>query len=369
MAGSIKSVSVVFQAFTDKFEKKVDKAGNKMGGFAKKAVGFAAGFLVAKKVINEVSLAMQELGALDKTVEALDVSPDFLRGIDLAAASVGESFEKAQDLIKEFNIRMGEAKTGAGPAVNGLALIGKTLEDFEGMSTEDTFLAIADAISNIGDQQEKIFVAGEFFGGAGEDMLALLDQGEAGLTSFIEKARELGGPISKKDLEGISEANQAINEMGKAFDSIFQKIAIEFAPLVTMIVEGFTEVLKVVRKIGDAWDYVQDSLEDNLAYLIGGQEAVDIELGGKSKKGGTQLKKGGTQLPKALKDPVVTKGFAQAAAAQSSKAFDILNPAKPNSIAGKNAAANEQTQKNTAKISQVLASKSSSFKFVQVGFL
>jgi hypothetical protein len=347
MAGSIKSVSVVFQAFTDKFEKKVEKAGQSMGGFAKKAVSFTAGFLAAKKGIEDVSAAMTELGALGRTAKALDVSPDFLRGLDLAAAAAGESFEKAQDIVKEFNIRMGEAKTGAGPAVNGIALLGKTMQDFEGLSPEDAFLKVADAISNIADQQEKIFVAGEFFGGAGEDMLALLDQGEAGLEQFIEKARELGGPVSQDDLDGIADANKAIVEMGKAFDSIFQKIAIEFAPLLEMMVNGLTEVLKAVRKIGDAWDYVQDNMEDGMAYLLGGQDAVDIKLGGDEKKEGFKLHR---ELPKALASPKLSRGFAEAASDRSSRAFDILNPAKPNSIISQNAASNETTAKKTTSI-------------------
>jgi len=377
MAGEVKSVSVVFQAFTDKFEKKVDGAGKKMGGFVKKAAAFAVGFLGARAAIRGVTDAMRDLESLGRISKTLDVSPDFMRGIGLAAEDVGESFEKAEDLIKEFNIRLGEAGTGAGPAVNGLELIGVTLKDLEKLKPEEKFLKIADAISKISDKQKQIFIAGEFFGGAGEDMLALLNQGEAGLERFIQKARELGGPISQAELDQIHEANQAMKEVGAAIDGIAQTVAISLAPALTdaaEILKGMVasagdfmrlwsqdNLSNTIVNIGADFEMAQAKLEnllfawseEDLAMKIKEIEdrrdaAFNVTLG-EDRTGGTGSGdgdgKGGGIVGAAIG---ATKSFVDASAFQSSKAFDILNPDRPNSTAGQNKAANEMTAKNTA---------------------
>jgi len=426
MAGSIKSVSVVFQAFTDKFEKKVNKAGKttsnfaekaddagdsmgnfaedtnnadqSMGNFLKRAAKFAAGFLAIKTVMGGITGAVDKLNQVGKISKTLDVSPDFLRGLDLAASEVGESFDKAQDIVKEFNIRMGEAKTGAGPAVNGLELIGKTIEDFDGMSPEQSFLKVADAISKISDKQRQIFVAGEFFGGAGEDMLALINKGEAGLTQMIEKARALGGPISKEDLKRAEAANAAIKKLGMAWDGIFQQIVIKIAPAVDNLVTGMEGILSLSDDIGAAWNnaarFAQEwadaiygveaedfkeqeagtflkearkmSMKQMLEGLVGTRKTVAVDVTKDaiaaavkaSKAISKNLKTGAHKIDaKEEKGPefIDTPTFIEAASAQSSRAFDLLNPDKPSSIAGKNAAANEQTAKNTAAMKQKLA--------------
>jgi hypothetical protein len=438
MAGSIKSVSVVFQAFTDKFEKKVkkagkttegfadkaDDAGQSMGGFAKdtnkadqsmgsflkRAAKFAAGFVAIKSVMNGVTDAIDRLNQIGKISKTLDVSPDFLRGIDLAAADAGESFEKAQDIIKEFNIRMGEAKTGAGPAVNGLAQISKTLNDFEGLSPEESFLKVAEAISNIADEQQKIFVAGEFFGGAGEDMLALLNQGEEGLRKFIQTARELGGPISKEDLKQAEDANLAIKKAGMAYDRMYEVIALKLAPTIsTILTDGLEPFLELsnwiaaswnntaawVQKVADAMHGIheewkegsmggfmadlekakaaveQASMDQRLAKLVNNRDrskdgaketisvAVRAALAARAISKGIGAAIDGKGTIKEKPEPVFidTPSFVDAAQAQSSRAFDILNPDKPNSIVNKNAIANEKNEKNTAKIAKMLSNK------------
>jgi hypothetical protein len=360
MAGSIKSVSVVFQAFTDKFEKKVDKAGKSMGGFAKKAIGFAAGFVAARGSVNKMAESFERLNQLGKLSDSLDVSPDFLRGLDVAAVEVGESFEKAQDVLREFNVRMGEAKTGAGPAVNGLELIGKTIEDFEGLTTEESFLQIADAISKITDEQKKLFAAGEFFGGTGEDMLAMINMGMDGLIERIQRAKELGGPITRKDIEQAEKANNAIRKMENAWSAIFQQLAIGISPMIEDLAEGLTKIVNIGETISKFWKDTELSIGAALIDLkefTGELSAIqaedarvmlyrDIFESDRGKKTGSTTGKT-KDLPQALQP---MRGFAESASYQSSRAFDLLNPNKPNSVAGKNAAANEQTQKNTAKI-------------------
>jgi hypothetical protein len=352
MADKIKSVSVVFQAFTDKFEKKVDKAGNKMGGFVKKAAGFAAGFLVARASIDKVTQAMGDLDKLGKLSDSLEIDPNTLRGLDLAATQTGTSFEVMTKGIQRMVQTIGEARSGMSTGKLALDELGMSAKDFEGLDAEAQFMKMADAIAAIEDPAQKAAAANKLFGRSGKELLNVLNQGSAGIREFIRQAEEIGGPISRKDSEKVEEANDAIDKMDRLFDGIFQSIAINISPAITDMALGIQALKPLVDEFADAWKSVQNEIEDIFTLLIGGQDAFNIELGGSSntiKKAQTK-----TNLPTAIA-PIVTKGFANAFQHQSSKTFDILNPAKPNSIAGKNAAANETTAKNTSKMNTLIS--------------
>lgn len=346
MAGKVRSLSVVFQAFTDKFEAATDRAANKVTGFGKKVLGAVAGFVAARATLDKFGQSMENITRLGRISETLQVSPEFVRGIKLATEELGESFEKAEDVIKEFNIRMGEAATGAGPAINGLELLGMKVEDFAGMNPEESFLKVAEAIKNLDDPQLKIFTAGELFGGAGEDMLALLNQGEDGIRKFIDEARRLGGPISKGDIKRVQEANAAINRMGEAFEGIIGQLAIGFAPLLEDIASGMTEILSVGESISKAWKetrlgigaaYIElqrfmgtltdEQADDALTALT--RDILGSGDGGPRKgfgAGGAGKGKGTADLSSIAQRNLSIKTFSEAATAQSSRAFDLLNP-------------------------------------------
>ncbi len=385
------NISVVFQAFTDKFEKKTSKAGKSVAGFAKKAIAIGASFLVARAGVSKFTEAFAELSKLGELSKSLQVSPDFLRGLKIGAEEVGESFEKAQDIIKEFNIRIGEAVgVGTGPAVEALELIGIAVKDLEGLNPEEQFLKVADALSKIDNQQVKIFAAGDIFGGAGEDMLSLLEKGKKGIEDLKKKAQELGGPISREDLEKIARANIAIKNIGITFDGIIQQLAIKFAPALEDIATTMQKLLGFAKSFSAEWLDMTNIVLTFQAEVKGARVALDgtlgiisveqmrkelkeisdtlaeqiaINLGGDGDSKGTGGK-GGTKFKDLTKGitPDSIKSFAVAAQAQSSAAFDQLNPNK-SSIQKDQLAVQEKIEKNTAKIAE---KKSTEITFKQV---
>lgn len=334
-AGKVRSVSVVFQAFTDKFEKKLDTAAGKAGNFGKKVLASVGGFIAARATIGAFSSEMLKMVELSNTVKELKVSPKFLQGIDLATEQLGFSFDKAKDVIREFNIRMGEARTGAGPAVNGLKLLNMTIEEFDRLSPEEGFLKVADALSKIEDPQLQVFTAGELFGGAGEDMLGLLQQGRDGLEEFIKKAEELSGPITQDDLDQIKEADIAIKEMQRSWEGITRQLAIELAPVVKSIADAFREVSDVIKGIGNFWTEMSQGLEaelleyqlvtgkiteeqywDALANVIPDPPKTERHIGGTTTRPITEVKAKIENI----------KTFAESLRMGTSEAFRALNP-------------------------------------------
>lgn len=337
MAGDqVRSVSVVFRAFTDKLEKGLQKASGKVESFQKKLLKAAAGFVAARFAVGQFTSQFDKLNKLGKLSDALQVSPDFLRGLEMAAESVGESFEGAQDLVKEFNVRMGEARTGAGPAIEGLRLLGMTIEDFTNSSPEDAFLRVADALSQIEDPQLQMFAAGELFGGKGEDMLALLRQGKEGLREFIKMAKD-AGPISRNDIKRIEEAQRATQKMKMAWESIIQRLTIAVAPMLEMIAKAVEKIAQGVNKIGDAWKSAGKVFENEFLRIFYNAGLISKEEFEFAKSLPDQAEDAVRKITTKMDiEPKIKggkiKAFVEQLSAGSSAAFRVMNQARRGSV-------------------------------------
>lgn len=371
MASKVRSVSVVFQAFTDKFNKRLDESSNKAAGFGKKVLAGVGGFIAARATVGAFSSQMEKLTQLANTSTELKVSPQFLQGIDLATEQLGFSFDKAKDVIREFNIRLGEAKTGSGPAVNGLRLINMQIEDFNSMSPEEGFLKVADALSKIEDPQLQIFAAGELFGGAGEDMIGLLQQGEAGLQAFIDKAEELSGPISQEDLDKVLKANQAINELEASMGGFMQQLAIESAPIIESLVTVVTKLSQELKGLGKAWTATQKRLE---AFFLAGQHMLGMltdeefayalslddqrEVRDQTVGNDTQKKTLGEKIKVQIEN---IQTFAESLRMGTSEAFRALNPSQQVDVQKKQL---DELQKQTSALGNIGSKLDSQNKIV-----
>lgn len=333
--GKTRSVSVVFQAFTDKFQTDVKKAGIDLKNFAIGAVSVAALGAAAYRgmevAVTALADSFERLDRVAKISKSLEVSPEFIQGLDLAASQTGESFDKMQDSVKEFNLRMGEAKRGTGAALEGLEILGFTIDDFNNSSPEEGYLKVADAISKIEDPQLKIFAAGEVFGGAGEELINLFNKGEDGLRSFIEMSNEFGGPISKEELNRIEVANNAIDRMTRSFEGIVNQLAIRLAPAIEFISGAITILVNRLQEV-----------IDKFTRLTGLAKVLNI-IDDLSARRNESSKKSVNPLPPLKIAATSIKSFSDAARAGSSKAFDLLNPNVSNSVANQTLKATEET--------------------------
>ena len=259
-SGKVRSVSVVFQAFTDKFEKKVDGASNKMAGFGKKVLAGVGGFIAARSAVNAFSQSFDDLDRIAKLSDRLQINPEYLRGLDLAATQTGTTFSSVEKGIQKMARTVGEARSGMGEGVTAFKELGIAVEDFEGLSVGDQFQRIADLIAGIEDPAQKIAASNRIFGRSGQELINLLNQGSEGLEKFRKEADELGGPLSREDLERVEMANDAIDKMGRAWDGIIQQLSVELAPIVQSIADMFTGMNKIIRGLGEEWTKIQEGL-------------------------------------------------------------------------------------------------------------
>jgi len=348
--GKTRSVSVVFQALTDKFTSKTKGAGQTIGGFAKKALLIGGAFMAARAGVRSFTEAFQKLDDLGKLSDSLEVTPNFLRGLDLAATQTGSSFATAQKGLQKFVRSIGEAKAGTGEGIKGLEMLGLTLQDLEGLNTEQQFLKVVEAIKNIEDPATKAAAAAKLMGRGAQDMINLFALGKDGLAAFNKEAEELGGPISREDIALVEQANDAVDKMGRAWEGVIQQLSIELAPVLTIIAESMTELIKLAKEF-------KDSLSSGLT-LFGNIKIGKITIGTVEDKN----KKGKSPIVPAVKiSKQSIRNFSDAVSAGSSAAFNALNPNSTNSVPSQTL---EEQKQQTKLLSKIAAKGRTTFKQV-----
>tara|TARA_R110002126_G_scaffold156424_1_gene303774 strand:+ start:593 stop:1678 length:1086 start_codon:yes stop_codon:yes gene_type:complete len=356
--GKARSVSVVFQAFTDKFQSKTKAAGTSMSGFAKKASLMAAGaavigtaFTAARSAVRQLTEQFKKLDTLGKLSDSLEVSPDFLQGLDLAATQTGSSFATAQKALSKFVRSVGEAKAGTGEGIQGLEILGVQLEDIENLNVEEQFLKIAESIKAMEDPNLKAAAAAKLFGRSGQDMINLFNQGEEGLKSFIAQQKELSGGISRDDIKRVEEANDAIDKMKRSWEGIVQQVAVRLGPAITVISNAITVLVKKMQKIIDKFSKLT-----GLAKVLGIIDDLNGQGDSKSKP-----RNNISAIPPLKIATQSIKSFSEAIAAGSSAAFNALNPNSTNSVANQTL---EESKQQTSLLNKIANKGRTTFKQV-----
>jgi hypothetical protein len=88
---------------------------------------------------------------------------------------------------------------------------------------------------------DKVRIATALFGRAGIDMLPMLQGGSDALREMQRDAERLGLTFSQADFAGVEQANDSIERLEASVGALKRQLAIDFAPLFTVVAETITE--------------------------------------------------------------------------------------------------------------------------------
>ena len=196
--------------------------------------------LGATVFVRSIQSAMGDLDKLAKSSARLGISAHEFRALGLAAELTGTDFGNLEKGLQKLVVRFGDMQAGGGQAAKGFEQLGLAAGDFSG-NTLDDFRLVADSIKDLESPADKASAAFHVFGKSGVDLLTLLEEGSDGIDRMIAEAEKLGGSFSDVEFQQLQMANDAISKMNFAFGSVIQKLAIELSPIITALVEQFTE--------------------------------------------------------------------------------------------------------------------------------
>lgn len=228
----------------DTLGKKTEETKSKFSNFAAgmstaagalTAVGAALGIAAAASSLKDLAAdGMQSVVSTTRLADRLGVTTEALIGLQHAASqSLGkDQVEAFGDALSDMQEKIGDVTLEGGGAKDILKVLGLDAAQLASQDAVTNFGQISDAISKVQSKAEKLHIADTLFGGQGQALLPLLEQGSAGLAEFAKEAENLGLNFSRVDAAKVEMAQAALARVGDVIQGIGQQIAIGLSPYI-----------------------------------------------------------------------------------------------------------------------------------------
>jgi hypothetical protein len=239
-------LSVALTASVDGLSAGFKKANKLVEGFGtkifnmKNLVAAAGTALAGSALTGFVSGQLEEVDKLSKLATTLDVSTESLVGLQYAGDLAGVSTEALGTNLFKLSKTLGLLQAGDRLTTDTFAQLGLSAQQFAGMDTIAALGKLADHINTLPTATERAAAAFEIFGRQAKDIMPLLSGGSAGIKEGLGKAGARGLLFSNEQGLGVEGANDAVTEASKAIDGLWRQLAVQLAPTIQKIAEGFS---------------------------------------------------------------------------------------------------------------------------------
>lgn len=194
------------------------------------AVAALAAQLVS--AITSLGSFRQELDETAKAARSLGTTTENLTGLQYAAELSGLAVDQLSKGLQNMVRTASEAADGVGTAAEVVGELGLNAAELEKLDPADQLAKIADALSEITNQSDRVRLAEKLFGSRNaQGFLVLLEQGSAGLRDMTEAARELGRVYSDSEAAKVEEFNDRLSRMGALWDAVSKKMKLSLVNL------------------------------------------------------------------------------------------------------------------------------------------
>lgn len=194
----------------DKTTEKAEGAGSKIGSvfksIAKGAAAIGTATVGAASTLGAGAYAMvnstaTQADTIDKLSERTSINREELQRWMHACDQSGVSSDVLETAVKKMSSTLDDAANGSTTALDSLNRLGLTLEDLEGLSTEEKFDKITNALADMEDGTERNALGADLLGKGYTEMLPLLNAGSEGINALKKEADDLGIVMSEDSVK------------------------------------------------------------------------------------------------------------------------------------------------------------------------
>lgn len=206
-------------------------------------LGSAAGIAGVALTAELTRRGLKAVDAQAKLSRTLDTTIGELRALQLAASDSGISAEQLEQNLTALNRRLGQAQQGTGQARRALEQLNLSAERLGQMSLTDRVIAISEAMERAGPAINKTAIAADLMSRSGISMLNMMEGGAEQIRAARSEVESFGLALSEVDAAQVEAANDAMDRIGMAIESISQSLAVEFAPLIAGVAEKLSQAM------------------------------------------------------------------------------------------------------------------------------
>jgi len=232
---------VTIGAKTGQFEKGMKGVSKQM-----KQVGIAAAAMGAA-IVGSLALSVKSFVEAGDQIQKMALRTGFsteaLSELKFAAEISGASIESLEKAVKRMSTAILDAQDGLAETVRQLDRLKISVEDLQGLSPEEAFFKLANAIAELPDPLQRAAIAQRIFGRAGTELLPLLAEGAAGIQELREQARELGIVWDQEAAEAAARLNDRMTELKASFKGLQFAVAEGLIPEITTLTGGLGDLI------------------------------------------------------------------------------------------------------------------------------
>lgn len=247
------------KAFRSSLQQLAPTASLAIAGLSSVAGGIAAitaGVIFARRGIGD---SMRGIDELAKSAHTLDIMPEKLAGIRLAAEENGLANAKLDKSLIKMTRSTYDASRGLGEAAEAYKMLALDARELNGLAPDEQFKAIAQAISELSNEQDQLAATTLIFGSRAAPLVNLLRQGAEGMDEAQAAAERLGIAIDKLSAEKIEKANDAWGRASYAVRGMFNDLTIFLAPAFERLAVDTQRAIAEVRQIPEIFGLVSSA--------------------------------------------------------------------------------------------------------------
>ena len=253
---TISNLDVNLIATTKKFDSRIEKSGRTFGGFAKRInrfsgakfagaigvmAGAVAGILSVNAALGKVNAQFDRIDQVAKFSDSVGGAVQDMQAMGLQAELTGTSQSTLEKGIQRLTRVLGDARSGNAAAIASFSNLGLSVKDFDGLGLADQVGLVSDRINSGKTAADRASAAYRVFGRQGQEMMTFFAGGSAGIQDAANEIDRFGLGMSRVDAAQVEMANDAFTKLNALTSAVFQKIAVEAAPILTAVVEMFTD--------------------------------------------------------------------------------------------------------------------------------
>jgi len=210
------------------------------------AIGIGAIALASAAALRVAREATRSFDAMAKSADDLALHTDTFQALRFQAQKANIDFNNIEASMRQFVRASADASTGRGELTEKLKLSHPELlkEILLQDTIENKLNAVAKALGNAKDEQERTLISTAAFGESGRAMIRVLGDQENAIESMITEAREMGFVIEESVLRNAEEMETKIGLASTAIDLQLKQSLIDLAPLLVNTAEGLAKLAK-----------------------------------------------------------------------------------------------------------------------------
>lgn len=208
------------------------------------AVSAASGAAVAS-VFRAVNRGSEVKDMADRT----GLSTDAVQELGYAAAQTATDLGELEGGIK---LMQKNVSAGGKELEEVFGKIGLNVDEMRRLNPDQQFMKIAEAMSQIPNQGQRVEFAMKIFGRSGAALVPLLSEGAAGIERMRARARELGLVMSNEAVVAAEEMGDRIAEARAQFDAVSVKIGVALLPALTSLLDILDDATPAINEFARA---------------------------------------------------------------------------------------------------------------------